>query len=110
MSPNSWEQPLKIVFLLLLAALLGFVVWQIREIFTPLIIAGLIAYLFSPLILFLGTRYKLSRKVAANIVFFLAVAIIIILLVSILPFAISELGDVYQNLDASLYQIGRAHV
>lgn len=104
MSPNSWEQPLKIVFLLLLAALLGFVVWQIREIFTPLIIAGLIAYLFSPLILFLGTRYKLSRKVAANIVFFLAVAIIIILLVSILPFAISELGDVYQNLDASLYQ------
>ena len=102
MAPTSWDQPIKIVFLATLVALLAFVIWQIKEIFTPLIIAGLIAYLFSPLIQLLTSKTKFTRKVSANIVFFLAVSLILVLLGSILPFALSELGDLVKRLDASL--------
>lgn len=107
MAPSNWDQPLKIVFLSALAIVFGFIAWQIREIYTPLIIAGLIAYVFSPLIQFTTARTKLSRKAAANIVFFVALTLIILILVMVVPYAFSELGDILKNIDASLlnYQI-----
>lgn len=107
MERSSWEQPLKNIFLHTIVAILFFIAWQIREIFTPLIISALIAYFFSPLINLLCQKTRLSRKLSANIVFFVVVILIAVLLILVIPNAISEVGEFVADLDESLitYQI-----
>jgi predicted PurR-regulated permease PerM len=107
MSQSSWDQPVKNIFLLTIVAMLFFIAWQIREIFTPLIISALISYLFSPLINLLTQKTKLPRKVSANIIFFVIVITIIVLLVAVIPTAFSEIGKIVSDLNESLisYQI-----
>lgn len=102
MTKSSWDQAFKNVFMLSITAMLFFIAWQIREIFTPLIIASLIAYFFSPLINLLRKKTDLPRKTSANIIFFVAVAVIILLLFTVVPYAISEGVEIVTNLNQSL--------
>ncbi len=62
-----------------------FVGWQIREIFTPLITAGLVAYIFYPFVELFRRRFKLSQGAASRIVFFFSLALMIAVPVSLAP-------------------------
>jgi predicted PurR-regulated permease PerM len=75
-----------------------FVGWQIREIFGPLITAGLIAYIFYPFVQILHTRFHLSQGAASRIVYFFSLAVMIAVPVSLAPTLVRELDVVANDL------------
>jgi predicted PurR-regulated permease PerM len=75
-----------------------FVGWQIREIFGPLITAGLIAYIFYPFVQILHTRFRLSQGAASRIVYFFSLTLMIAVPVSLAPTLVRELDVVANDL------------
>jgi predicted PurR-regulated permease PerM len=67
-----------------------------------LVTAGLLAYLFSPLINLVARLTKLKRKPAANIVFFVVLAVLVSLLVTVIPVLLSEAQSFVSDLNTSL--------
>ena len=63
---SEWSLSARYFMLALIIAFLVFVGYQIRELFRPLIFAGVIAYLFYPLVAFTQRRFKLKRKTASR--------------------------------------------
>ena len=53
------------------------VLWYIRRVLEPLIIAAFIAYLINPAVNFLTRRTRLSRKGAVNLVYIVTLVVLI---------------------------------
>ena len=77
---------------------LVFIGWQIREIFGPLITAGLIAYIFYPFVQILQKRFNLRQGAASRIVYFFSLALMIAVPVSLAPTLVRELDVVANDL------------
>ena len=75
-----------------------FVGWQIREIFTPLITAGLVAYIFYPFVELFRRRFKLSQGAASRIVFFFSLTLMIAVPVLLAPTLAREVQVVANDL------------
>lgn len=75
-----------------------FIGWQIREIFGPLITAGLVAYIFYPFVEMFRRWFKLSQGAASRIVFFFSLAVMIAVPVSLAPTLVRELDVVVNDL------------
>lgn len=86
-------------------AFILFAAWQIRELFTPLIIAGLIAYIFYPFVELLRRRTKLSQGAASRIVFFFSLSVIIVIPVSLAPTLVKELDVVVRDLMTTMDEL-----
>lgn len=93
-----WNSPTRFFIIALALFLIAFVGWQIREVFGPLITAGLIAYIFYPFVVLLRRWFKLREGVASRIVFFFSLALIIAVPVSVAPILIRELDVVVGDL------------
>lgn len=104
----QWDTPLRYTVLILLLILLLATLWYVREIFQPLITAALIAYFLSPAVNFVVVRFRLRRKTAANLVYFLSLAVIIALLVSAVPLLFDELQAVTNDLTVALNELETA--
>jgi predicted PurR-regulated permease PerM len=102
MLKNSWDISFRYVVMVVLLIVLAMTLWYIREIFQPMIAAGLIAYLFSPLINLVSRRTRLNRKQSANLVFFLVLAVLIGLLVTVIPSLLEESQSVIRDFNSTL--------
>jgi len=105
MNAATWKPLFRYFIFLLMAALMALLAWQIREIFQPLLVAGLMSYLLSPLVHLLQDRTHLPRRAAGNVIFFSALAVLVILLVTALPLAFSELQGLANDINASLNRL-----
>ena len=65
--------------------------WKIREIFSPLIVASLIAYLLNPAVNFLKKRTRIHHKWAVNLVYFFGLAILITIPSLVIPALIPQI-------------------
>jgi len=81
---------------------IGATCWYVREIFQPLVTAGLIAYFLSPLISQVSKLTRLKRKPAANIVFFVVLIVLVTLLVTVIPSLLDDTQTVIRDLNTSL--------
>jgi len=99
---NPPDHSLRNILLVIILVVLGVTFWYIREIFQPLVTAGLIAYLLSPIINLVTRKTKLKRKPAANIVFFLVLALIVALVVTVIPTVLNEAQMVMRDFNISL--------
>jgi predicted PurR-regulated permease PerM len=74
---NQWSPTLR--YLIFVGVILLFVVllWFIRSVIEPLIIAAFIAYLINPAVNFLASRRRMSRTIAVNLVYFITLALLI---------------------------------
>jgi predicted PurR-regulated permease PerM len=99
---NPWDSSFRYIVMIVLLIGMVAILWYIREIFQPLVAAGLIAYLFSPLINLVARLTKLKRKAAANIVFFVVLAILISLLVTVIPAVLDDTQTFVSDLNFSL--------
>jgi predicted PurR-regulated permease PerM len=97
-----WDVPIRYLVLTLLIILGLAALWYVRELFRPLVTAGLIAYFLSPAVNFLVSRARLRRKVAANIVYFVVLAILIALPLTVLPVLLKELQNILQDFNHAL--------
>ena len=100
---KDWDIPFRYLVTVVLMALLAAFFWSMRDAFTPLLVSALTAYMLSPLTNFLVTRVRLKRKLAANLVYFSALAFFVVMLVVVAPAIFREaqnlLGDLNQALD-----------
>jgi predicted PurR-regulated permease PerM len=102
---EKWSLEFRYFFAAVLLILLALTVWYVREMFTPLIVAGLIAYILSPVVNFLAQRTRLSRRAAANIVFFISLAVFIAIPAALMPVLISQFDTLTEDLGEVLNQV-----
>jgi len=101
----QWDTPIRYIVLIFLLILFIAALWYVREIFQPLIAAGLIAYFLSPAVNFVVVRFRLRRKTSANLVYFLSLAVVIGLLVSAVPLLFDELQSVTEDISVALSEL-----
>jgi predicted PurR-regulated permease PerM len=101
---NPWDSSFRYIVMVILLIIIAAILWYIRDIFQPLVVAGLIAYLFSPLINLVSRFGKLKRKAAANIVFFVVLAVLVSLLVTVIPALLDDVQNFVSDLNVSLNQ------
>lgn len=93
---NRWSTQARIfVISVLLIAFVFFLVF-IHELLSPLVVAGLLAFLLYPLATYLRRRTPLSQKAAGNLVFFLFLGLIALIPAVVMPAVITDvdiLGD-----------------
>jgi len=103
---TNWSPATRYFVLGIILVILAFVCWEIREIFKPLIIAAIIAYVFYPVTDALHRRTRIPRKVVSNLVYFLSIALIIAIPVIFAPTLFLELKEVGTALLTKLDEIG----
>jgi predicted PurR-regulated permease PerM len=106
---TQWDVPFRYIILIFLLLIAVAVLWYIREIFQPLLTAGLIAYFLSPAVNVAMLRLRIRRKTAANLVYFMSLTIFVTILVTAVPILFDELQSVsadvvqgFNDLEASL--------
>jgi predicted PurR-regulated permease PerM len=74
---NQWSISLRYLVLGIGIVLFLVLLWYIRSVIEPLIIAAFIAYLINPAVNFLVDRRRMSRTVSVNLVYFITLALLI---------------------------------
>ncbi len=95
---KAWSRPARYFTFALVLITLVAVGWYVRAMFPPLIIAGLIAYLLSPIVHFLKQRTRLPHRAAVNVVYFVSLAGLLAIPATLVPVLLSE----WDNLVADL--------
>ncbi len=99
---NLWDIPFRYIVLSFMVVIVVATLWYIREVFQPLLTAGLLAYFLSPAVGFLVTRWQLRKKVAANLVYFVVLSVLIILPFTILPTVLDEIQGIMTDFNRAL--------
>lgn len=102
---TQWSREFRYFFATIALIIFFWVAWHVRVMFTPLIVAALIAYLLSPPVHLLMRHSRLSRKAAANLVFFIALTLLIALPAALTPIFLSELDTLTTDLNTVLNQL-----
>src|SRR5574337_685228 len=108
MKDRQWDAPIRCIVLIFLLILVVAALWYVSEIFKPLITAGLLAYFLSPTVDFVIMRFRLRRKAAASLVYFLALALFVGLLVSAVPLLYDEFQALTADLTRALNELDLA--
>ena len=98
----GWSLSARYFTLVLIIAFLVFAGYQLRELIRPLIFAGVIAYLFYPLVALIQSRFKLNRRAASNSVYFVSLAVMIILPVILVPILWRQTSEISLDLQQTL--------
>jgi predicted PurR-regulated permease PerM len=91
MKAQRWGEPVRYITFLLLLCVLVAVGWYIRELYQPLIIAGLIAYVLMPGVNFFKKRLRMGHKLSVNLVYFLSLAVLLAIPATLVPILLSDL-------------------
>ena len=75
---------------------LGIVINRLSAILLPLAIAGIIAYLFDPVVCWLEKK-RIPRTRGILLVFFMAIMSVLILLATVVPQLVAQIGDLIDN-------------
>ncbi len=76
-----------------------------RAAISPLLLAAITAYFLSPVVSFFHDQVRLPRKVAANLVFFLVLALILALPFTILPGQYDDIQAIVKDMNVALDKI-----
>ena len=104
MKSKPWSREARYFTLALVLFFILFIGWQIRELFWPLIVGGLIAYILYPFVMLLQGQFRLNRKLASNIVFFFSLALMIAIPIVLVPVLSHQTVEISADLDATLNQ------
>lgn len=104
----QWDVPFRYTILIFLLIVVVAALWYVREIFQPLVTAALIAYFLSPAVNFAVVRWRFRRKTAANLVYFISLALFITILVTAVPILFDELQSVTADLTRGLNDLEAA--
>lgn len=107
---STWDNSFRYVVLVVLLIVCVATLWYVRDLFQPLITAGLIAYLLSPLINLVSRLSGLKRKQSASIVFFVVLIVLVTLLVTVIPALLEETRTMLADLNNTLDTYQRALV
>lgn len=96
---NGWNRETRLVVLILVIILLLLGAWYIRDLFKPLIIGGLIAYIMMPAVNALKVKFKrMTHTVAVNLVYFIGLALVLAIPITLMPVLLGELQKLIADL------------
>lgn len=98
MSEHRWSRPARYFTFLSLLAFILFIGWYIHELFQPLIIAGLIAYILNPAVNLLKKRLRMGHKLAVSLVYTLSLALFLAVPATLVPLLLSDMETLGDNL------------
>src|SRR5512140_2103740 len=98
----TWGMPLRYTIVAAILVLLAALLWYVRALLQPLLAAAVVAYVLSPAASFLKTRFHTSRKVAATIVFCLAIAAVVVIIGTLAPILLEQLQSVQSDLRSAV--------
>ncbi len=99
---RTWEPPIRYIVLAVLIALFVALVWYIRSLLQPLLTAGLIAFVLSPGATFVMKRFRIGRRLAATLVYFATLAILLIVVSTVVPAMLDQFDSVRADLQSGL--------
>jgi predicted PurR-regulated permease PerM len=94
-----WGQSTKIIVAALSLVFLGLALYTLRSLLGSLVLAGLLAYTLNIVARRLARRTRLSRRWAANIVFFLVLLLLLAMPGTLVPVAISQFTTLTAELE-----------
>jgi predicted PurR-regulated permease PerM len=94
---TEWNLPIRYVVFILAFLIFALILWYIRSILEPLVIAAFIAYLINPVVNFLITRTRMSRKAAVNLVYFITLTVLIGTPATLTPIFFDEFKQVFTD-------------
>jgi len=95
---GKWSLPTRYFVIGVLLVLSLIFLYYIRDLLRPLIVAAFIAYLLSPIVAYISAKTKWSRRLAGNVVYFTAVALMLGAIASFIPLAVNQakaIGDAF---------------
>jgi predicted PurR-regulated permease PerM len=96
---KNWNKDTRIIVLVIAIILLLLIGWYMRELFSPLIIGGLIAYLMNPAVNMIKKRFrKVPHGLAVNIVYFIGLLFTISIPATLVPVLIGEIQGLVVDL------------
>ncbi len=95
---RTWSLTTRYFFLALILLALIALGWWLRPLWRSLVIAALIAYLLYPVVRWVEKKLRLSHVVAVNLVYFLALLLILGLPSILIPFFFEELQKIAQDM------------
>ncbi|HKZ44200.1 MAG TPA: AI-2E family transporter [Anaerolineales bacterium] len=96
---KNWNKETRIFVLALLIILLLLIGWYARELFSPLIIGGLIAYIMNPFVNMIKKRFKkVPHGLAVNIVYFIGLIFTISIPATLVPVLLGEIENLVVDL------------
>jgi predicted PurR-regulated permease PerM len=102
---RTWSSSTRRFVLAAILILLALVLWYARELLKPLISAGLVAYLMYPVVEFLNARLKLGRKLVSRLVYFVSIALILVVPLLLAPVVYDEVRAIATDLLHTLDQL-----
>ncbi len=116
MNDHQWSRPARYITFVLLLLFIVLVGWYIRELYQPLIIAGLIAYILMPAVNYLKVRLRMSHKLAVVLVYTISLTMLLAIPATLIPFLLSDLEtlsgylidivDQFQTFLSQPFQVG----
>ena len=94
MNDRQWSCPARYITFVLLLLFILLVGWYIRELYQPLIIAGLIAYILMPAVNLLKLRLRMGHKLAVSLVYTISLALFLAVPATLVPILLSDLETV----------------
>ena len=94
---KTWAPTFRYIVFTIIFIFAVLALWVVRDALQPLLIAALAAYFLSPAVLFLTQKLKMRRKVAANVVYFSVMAILIAIPFTVLPLLLDELQGIVRT-------------
>jgi predicted PurR-regulated permease PerM len=101
----GWSLATRYYVLTIVLLLIGFLAWVTREIFSPLVIAGLISYVLNSIVNLLSERTRLGHRIAVNLVYFVSLGLLIAVPAVLIPVLSSDIETLSQDLLAIGYQL-----
>ncbi len=99
---RTWETPFRYIVFATVIVLSVALLWYIRALLQPLLAAGIIAYILSPGADLLMRRFHLGRKPAATVVYFAALAVLLVLVGTLVPVMLDQVNSVRTDLQSAL--------
>ena len=95
---KTWSLPFRYSVVSLLVAVGVYLVWYTRDLYEPLIISALLAYILNPFVSFLARRTNLSRPLVITIVFFVGLITFSSLITILTPQLITDIQILFVDI------------
>lgn len=93
-----------VIISMLLAALL--IVYRVRGLLLPFVMAVILAYLVEPMVRFVHTKTRIPRIIVLVVIYLLITAVLIAIPISAIPPIVGQVNVVIDNFPAYLFKLG----
>ncbi len=100
---SHWSKTTRYYVLTIVLILLIALAWVTREMFGPLMVAGLIAYVLKPIVYFFEKRLRIRHKFAVALVYFITLGLLIALPSVLVPVFLQDIETVSKDMLEIVY-------